>query len=105
MKKLLCIDAKGTDLTEDEIYHLEHIAECGVCGLVAYVLLETPGTPGPPRNFQATGKWLCVRCKHIFENPSNKAAYNPSRFVELDSLDISELLAIVKNEVLVNSRL
>ena len=99
MKKLLCIDANDSDLIEDEIYHLEDVVECDVCGLVAYVLFESE----PFKN--SSGEWLCVRCKNTFRNPSNKTAYNPDRFVELDSLDISELVAIAKNEdVLVNSR-
>lgn len=99
MKKLLCIDAKDSDLVEDEVYHLEDVVECDVCGLVAYVLFESE----PLKN--SSGEFICVRCKSIFENPSNKTAYSPVRFVELDSLDISELVAIAKNEdALVNSR-
>ncbi len=102
MKELVCIDAKDTELVENEVYHLEDIVSCDICDVgVSYILFESK--PLPHRN---NCIWFCLKCKQEITNPSNKMPYSPSRFIELDELDASELMDIVQEKVPVaNSRI
>lgn len=91
MKKLVCINAKDSDLIQDEIYHLEDVVGCDVCNVTAYILFESK--PLPPN-----AGLMCFKCKQPVDNPSRKMPYDPDRFVELDELDISELVDIIQEE-------
>ena len=100
MKELICIDAKDSDLVENEIYHLEDVIACDICEQTLYVLFES-------KPLDKDGlDWFCFKCKQRIENPSDKPPYSPHRFVELNDMHIEELVDIIENKVpVVNSKI